>query len=58
MQIVKVEDRREYELYVKNIVSKMQVSAKHKSGFRKIAMQCFDDGNKFSQGALSIEVSL
>jgi len=58
MQTIKIEDRREYELYVKNAVSKMQVSGKHKSNFRKIAMQCFDDGNKFSQGNLSIEIGL
>ena len=56
MQMVKVEDRREYELYVKNAVAKVQVSAKQKAVIRKIAMQCFDDGNKFNQGNLSIEV--
>jgi len=54
--MVKVEDRREYELYVKNAVAKVQVSAKQKAVIRKIAMQCFDDGNKFNQGNLSIEV--
>jgi len=58
MQIVRIEDRREYELYVKNAVSKMQVSSKHKAVFRKVAMQCFDDGNKFNQGNLAIEVEL
>ena len=55
--VIKIEDRREYELYVKNTVAKMQVSGKHKSLFRKIAMQCFDDGVKYRSNDLHIEVA-
>ncbi len=55
---IKIEERRDYELYVKKAVSNMQVSGKHKAVFRKIAMQCFDDGLAFSQGNLRIEVDI
>ena len=58
MTNVKIDERRDYELYVKKIVSKMQVSGKHKAIFRMVAMQCFDDGNKFNQGNLKVEVEL
>jgi len=55
---VKVEERRDYELHVKTIVSKMNVSNKQKGIFRKLAMQCFDDGLVFGQGNLTVEVNL
>ena len=58
MTDIKIEDRRDYELYVKKVVSSMQVSGKHKAVFRKIAMQCFDDGLMFGQGNLKVEVQL
>jgi len=58
LQQIKIEERRDYELYVKKVVSNMQVSSKHKAVFRKIAMQCFDDGNTFAQGNLKVEVQL
>lgn len=54
--IVKIEDRREYELYVKNVVAKMQVSNKQKAIFRKIALQCFNDGVKYNLNDLKVEV--
>jgi len=53
---VKIEQRREYELHVKSLVAKMQVSSKHKSAFRKLAMKCFDDGVLFTQSNLIVEV--
>lgn len=55
---VKIEERRDYELHVKNLVSKMQCSGKHKALIRKLALQCFDDGNNFNQGNLTVEVEL
>ena len=42
--IVDIKSRRDYELHIKTQVAKMQVSGKHKAIFRKLAMQCFDDG--------------
>jgi len=53
---VNIEERRDYELYIKRIVSKLQVSGKHKSIFRKIAMQCFDDGVRYNQNNLEVDV--
>jgi len=53
---VKIELRRDYELYVKNLVARMQVSNKRKATFRKIALQCFDDGVKYSQNDLKVDV--
>lgn len=58
MSLIKIEERRDYELYVKRTVGKMQVSNKHKSLFRMIAMQCFDDGVVFNQNNLRVEVDL
>jgi len=55
---VKIDERRDYELHVKSLVSKMTVSNKQKGLFRKIAMQCFDDGLVFGQGNLTVEVNL
>ncbi len=55
---VSIESRRDYELYIKRIVSKLQVSGKHKSVFRKIAMQCFDDGVSYNQNNLEVEVEI
>jgi len=52
---VQIEDRRDYELHVKKSVATMTVSNKQKAIFRKIAMHCFDDGLKFSQGNLKVE---
>jgi len=54
--LVKIEERREYELHVKNTVAKMQVSGKHKAIVRKLIMRSFDDGVKFAQNELKIEV--
>ena len=53
---VKIEERRDYELHIKKIVSKMTVSNKHKALFRKLAMQCFDDGIVFNQLNLSVDI--
>jgi hypothetical protein len=53
---IKIEERRDYELYVKNTVAKMQISSKHKAIVRKIAMQCFDDCIKHNQKDLKVEV--
>jgi len=55
---VKIDERRDYELHVKSLVSKMTVSNKQKSLFRKLAMQCFDDGLTFGQGNLMVEVDI
>lgn len=53
--MVHIESRRDYELYVKTIVAKMQISGKHKATIRKIAMQCFDDGISMNMGKLHVE---
>ena len=53
---VKIEERRDYELHIKNLIGKMSVSNKHKSLFRKLAMQCFDDGIVFNQKNLSVDI--
>lgn len=58
MSKIKIEDRRDYELYVKKLVANMQISNKRKSIVRQIAMQCFDDGMKFNQQNLEVEVQL
>ncbi len=58
MQIVKIEDRRDYELYVKREVAKMQVSNKNKAAIRLIAMHCFDSGIAFNQNNLTVEIAL
>jgi len=55
---VKIDERRDYELHVKSLVSKMTVSNKQKSLFRKLAMQCFDDGLVFGQNDLYVEVNI
>ncbi len=57
-ELIKIEARRDYELHVKNLVAKMTVSNKQKSLFRKIALQCFDDGIVFNQLNLFVEVEL
>ena len=54
--MVKIEERRDYELYVKNVVAKLKISNKQKAIFRKIALQCFDDGIKYNRGDLEVEV--
>lgn len=56
MSLVKIDERRDYELYVKNVVAKMTVSNKQKGIIRKISMQCFDDGVKYNQKMLEVEV--
>jgi len=53
---VKIEERRDYELHIKKIVSKMTVTNKHKSLFRKLAIQCFDDGIAFNQKNLTVDI--
>ncbi len=53
---VKIEERRDYELHIKNLIGKMSVSNKHKSLFRKLAMQCFDDGIVFNQNNLTVDI--
>ena len=53
---VKIEERRDYELHVKKLVSKMTVSNKIKASIRKIAMHCFDDGIVFNQLNLSVDI--
>ena len=60
MALTKVEivERRDYELHVKTLVAKMNVSNKQKGLFRKIAMQCFDDGLTFGHGNLMVEVDI
>ena len=55
---IKIEERRDYELHIKTLVSKMQCSNKQKGLIRKLAMQCFDDGNNFNQGNLQVEVAI
>jgi len=54
--MVKIEERRDYELYVKHTVAKLQISNKQKATFRKIALQCFDDGVRYSRDDLEVEV--
>ena len=54
--MVKIEERRDYELYVKNVTAKLQVSNKQKATFRKIALQCFDDGIRYNRNDLEVEV--
>jgi len=56
MTKVKVESRRDYELHVKRTVARMQVSSKHKAIFRKIALQCFDDGVAMCQNKLEVAI--
>jgi len=58
LNMIRIEERRDYELHIKRLVKKMTVSDKHKGLFRKLAMQCFDDGLTFSQGNLKVEVDL
>ena len=41
---VKIESVRDYELHIKNLVSKMSVSNKTKAIIRKTVMQTFHDG--------------
>jgi len=53
---VKIEERRDYELHIKNLISKMTVTNKHKASFRKLAMHCFDDGITFNQKNLSVDI--
>ncbi len=53
---VKIDERRDYELHVKQAVSRMQISGKHKAIFRKIAMQCFDDGIAMRNNKLYVEI--
>jgi len=53
---VRIEERRDYELHTKKLIGKMSVSSKHKALFRKLAMQCFDDGIAFNQSNLTVEV--
>ena len=53
---VKIEERRDYELHVKKLVSKMTVSNKIKASIRKIAMHCFDDGIVFNQNNLTVDI--
>jgi len=57
MALVKIESRRDYEIHVKTLVAKMPVSSKNKAVFRKIAMQCFDDGIAMNMNKLTVEVS-
>ncbi len=53
---VKIEERRDYEVHVKTLIAKMTVSNKQKGLFRKLAMQCFDDGVVFNQNNLKVEI--
>ena len=55
---VKIEERRDYEVHVKTLIAKMTVSNKQKGLFRKLAMQCFDDGLVFGQNDLYVEVNI
>ena len=54
--MVAVEERGDYELYVKNSIAKLDLSERKSTSFFKIAMRCFDDGNKLSQKNLKVEV--
>ena len=53
---VKIEQRRDFELYVKKEVAKMKISNKQKANVRKVAMYCFDCGIAFMQNKLEVEV--
>jgi len=53
---VKIEERRDYELYVKKLVSTMKATNKVKASVRKIAMYCFDDGIAFNQNNLTVDI--
>ena len=53
---IEIIERREYELYVKKSIAKTNLSNKQKGAMRKITMQAFDDGVKFNQGKLIVEI--
>jgi len=53
---IQLNSRRDYELYIKGEVGKMQVSNKHKSNIRKLIMEGFDAGIKLTQGDLKVQV--
>ena len=52
----KINNHREYELYIKHEVAKLQVSNKFKSAVRKLAMRAFEDGLRMTQGKLEVDV--
>lgn len=53
---IKLDGRRDYELYVKKEVAKMTIPNKQKAIVRKLVLQGFDDGVKMTQGKLEVEV--
>lgn len=56
MTNIRIVARREYELYVKEKVSKMEISNKQKAIVREVSMAAFDDGTRFIKGQLEVRV--
>lgn len=57
MAKVKVEEFRQYELYTKEKVAKLQVSGKYKQEVRKMILDAFQDGRAIQRdGAVVVDV--
>ena len=55
---IPIESRRDYEMYVKREVAKLQISNKQKAITRKLMMAGFDDGvNYQANDTTYVEVS-
>ena len=55
--MVRIDTRRDYELYVKTKVSYMSATVKVKQATRKLVMQTFDDGIAMNMGKLVVQVN-
>ena len=55
--MVKINSRRDYELYVKTKVSNMKATVKVKQATRKLVMQAFDDGIAMTMDKLVVQVN-
>ena len=54
---VKIEERRDYELHVRNLVNKnLKMKLLMKKTVVALVMQAFDDGSLFSSNSLEVNI--